>query len=37
VAGTPPCGAQMPKGGPPLANAEVALIADWINAGAQNN
>jgi hypothetical protein len=37
VAGTPPCGAQMPRGGPPLSSDQVALIAGWINAGAQNN
>jgi hypothetical protein len=33
----PPCGSQMPLGGTPLSSAEVQLIADWIDDGAQNN
>ena len=33
----PPCGAQMPKGGPHLSTAEQTMIEDWINAGAKNN
>ena len=27
----------MPPGGPPLDDAQVQLITDWINDGAQNN
>ena len=34
---SPPCGAMMPLGGPPLQSAQVTLIEDWINAGAQND
>jgi hypothetical protein len=34
---SPPCGSQMPLGGPPLAGAQVTLIADWINGGAKND
>jgi hypothetical protein len=34
---TPPCGSQMPLGGPPLSSAQVTLIEDWINAGALND
>jgi hypothetical protein len=33
----PPCGAQMPLGGPPLSSAQVMLIEVWINAGALND
>ena len=31
---TPPCGSQMPLGGPPLSTAQMTFIEDWINAGA---
>jgi cytochrome c5 len=34
---SPPCGAMMPLGGPPLPSAQVTWIEDWINAGAQND
>jgi hypothetical protein len=34
---TPPCGAQMPKGGTPLTAAQIAEITAWINAGATND
>jgi hypothetical protein len=34
---TPPCGSQMPLGGPFLSSAQVTLIEDWINAGALND
>lgn len=34
---SPPCGSQMPLGGPPLTGAQVTLIADWINGGATND
>ena len=27
----------MPPGGPPLDDAQVQLITDWINDGAENN
>lgn len=33
----PPCGSQMPLGGPPLNAPDQELIAAWINAGAQND
>jgi hypothetical protein len=33
----PPCGARMPLTGAPLSAEEQALVAAWINAGAQNN
>jgi hypothetical protein len=33
----PPCGSQMPLGGPPLSSAQMTLIEDWINAGALND
>jgi hypothetical protein len=33
----PPCGSQMPLGGPPLSSAQVMLIEEWINAGALND
>ena len=33
----PPCGVQMPKGGPYLSTAEQNMIKDWINSGAANN
>jgi hypothetical protein len=33
----PPCGAQMPLGGPSLSSAQVTLVEDWINAGALND
>lgn len=33
----PPCGAQMPLGETPLTSAEVQLIAEWIDDGAQND
>jgi hypothetical protein len=31
---SPPCGSQMPLGGPPVSNAQVTSIETWINAGA---
>jgi hypothetical protein len=31
---SPPCGAQMPLGGPPLSGGQVMLVEAWINAGA---
>lgn len=34
---TPPCGARMPLTGEPLSAEEQALVASWINAGAQDN
>ena len=34
---SPPCGAMMPLGGPPLTSAQVTLIEDWIKSGAQND
>jgi hypothetical protein len=34
---SPPCGDQMPLGGPPLSSAQTTLIEDWINAGAPND
>lgn len=33
----PPCGSQMPFGGPPLSSAQMTLIEEWINAGALND
>lgn len=33
----PPCGSQMPLGGPPLSSAQVTLIEGWINDGALND
>lgn len=33
----PPCGAQMPLGGPPLRSAQTKLVEDWINAEALND
>jgi hypothetical protein len=33
----PPCGVQMPQGGPYLSATQVAQVAAWINAGALNN
>ena len=30
-------GSQMPKGGPPLSQAQIDQIKSWISAGAQNN
>ena len=30
-------GSQMPKGGPPLSQAQIDKIKSWISAGAQNN
>jgi hypothetical protein len=33
----PPCGVMMPLGGPHLPSAQVTLIEDWINTGAQND
>lgn len=30
----PPCGSQMPLGGPPIASAQMTLVENWINAGA---
>ena len=32
-----PCGAKMPLGGPPLAQADADMIESWINGGALNN
>jgi hypothetical protein len=40
VAGTQPCGLQMPEDGPLngfLTGAQIQTIADWINQGAPNN
>jgi hypothetical protein len=34
---SPPCGSQMPLGGPPLSSAQVTLIEDWVNGGAAND
>jgi len=33
----PPCGSQMPFGGPPLSSAQMTLIEAWIDAGALND
>jgi hypothetical protein len=33
----PPCGSQMPLGGPSLTAPQVELIKSWINASAPNN
>ena len=33
----PPIGDRMPRFAPPLTAAEIALIRDWINQGAQDN
>jgi len=33
---TPPCGSQMPTGGPFMPNLEQMML-DWINQGAHNN
>src|SRR5580704_8562125 len=33
----PPCGSQMPLGGPPLSSAQMTLVEAWINAGALND
>jgi hypothetical protein len=37
VAAPVPCGGQMPLGGAPLPQSDVAAIGGWINAGAGNN
>jgi hypothetical protein len=37
VAGVPACGSPMPLGLPPLPQAELDLIRDWILQGARNN
>lgn len=34
---TPPTGARMPFGRPPLSQTQIRLIEDWINQGAKNN
>ncbi len=34
---SPPVGARMPLGGPPLSDDLIALIRDWIDQGAPNN
>jgi hypothetical protein len=34
---TPPCGSRMPLGGQPLSGAQLTLIENWINQGAQND
>ncbi len=34
---TPLCGAEMPQGGPFLSATQVALVTDWIAAGAPND
>jgi hypothetical protein len=34
---SPPCGSQMPLGGPPLSSSQITLIENWINAGALND
>jgi hypothetical protein len=34
VAGTQPCGARMPRGGPALCDPQIALVKDWIDSGA---
>lgn len=34
---SPPCGSQMPLGGPPLPQAQVSLVEDWINDGARDD
>ena len=33
----PPCGSQMPLGGPPLSSEQMTSIEEWINAGALND
>jgi hypothetical protein len=33
----PPCGSQMPLGGPPLSSVQMTSIEEWINAGALND
>jgi hypothetical protein len=33
----PPCGSQMPLGGPPLSSEQTTSIEEWINAGALND
>jgi hypothetical protein len=33
----PPCGAEMPLGGPYLGKADLTLIETWINDGAKND
>lgn len=35
VSMTPPCGVRMPRNAPPLSDAEIALIRDWIMGGAR--
>lgn len=37
VEGTQPVGQRMPLGGTPLSNAEIQMIRDWIEAGAEDN
>jgi len=37
VEGTQPIGQRMPLGGTPLSNAEIQMIRDWIEAGAEDN
>ena len=34
---SPPCGSQMPLGGPPLSQAQMSLIENRINEGAKND
>jgi hypothetical protein len=33
----PPCGSQMPLGGPALSSAQVMLLEAWVNSGAPND
>ena len=37
VAGQQKCGSRMPLGGPYLSAAQIELIAEWIDDGAQND
>jgi hypothetical protein len=37
IAGTPPCGVQMPLNGTPVSQTLVTLVHDWIAANAPNN
>jgi len=34
---TADCGSSMPLGGAKLSDDKIKLVADWINAGAQDN
>jgi hypothetical protein len=33
----PPCASQMPRNGPPLKPADIAMIGAWIDQGAPDN